>query len=94
MSVLHFLCVHRWIGFERPAFAGEQFVLEKGEYPRWSTWTNCQTVYTLSSFRPLKVVSNTGCSFIMLHVIVTSNQMCSNLLFVSTGQRRSQAEPV
>uniref|UniRef100_A0A3Q3WUB9 Beta-crystallin B3 n=1 Tax=Mola mola TaxID=94237 RepID=A0A3Q3WUB9_MOLML len=44
-----------WVGFERPGFAGEQFVLEKGEYPRWSTWTNCQSSCTLSSFRPLKV---------------------------------------
>lgn len=32
-------------------------MLEKGEYPRWSTWTNCQKNYNLSSFRPLKVVS-------------------------------------
>lgn len=32
-------------------------MLEKGEYPRWSTWTNCQKSYNLSSFRPLKVVS-------------------------------------
>ncbi|XP_071376624.1 beta-crystallin B3 [Centroberyx affinis] len=46
-----------WVGFERPAFAGEQFVLEKGEYPRWSTWTNSQNSYSLSSFRPLKVDS-------------------------------------
>ncbi|KAI3370315.1 hypothetical protein L3Q82_025086 [Scortum barcoo] len=46
-----------WVGFERPGFAGEQFVLERGEYPRWSTWTNCLSSYTLSSFRPLKVDS-------------------------------------
>lgn len=49
--------VARWVGFERPGFAGELFVLEKGEYPRWSTWTNGQSNYFLSSFRPLKVVS-------------------------------------
>uniref|UniRef100_A0A8C6LP47 Beta-crystallin B3 n=1 Tax=Nothobranchius furzeri TaxID=105023 RepID=A0A8C6LP47_NOTFU len=46
-----------WVGFERPGFAGEQFVLEKGEFPRWSTWTNCQSSNILSSFRPLKVDS-------------------------------------
>ncbi|KAE8298118.1 Beta-crystallin B3 Beta-B3 crystallin [Larimichthys crocea] len=46
-----------WVGFERPGFAGEQFVLEKGEYPRWSTWTNSQSSYSLSSFKPLKVDS-------------------------------------
>uniref|UniRef100_A0A8C5DPF5 Beta-crystallin B3 n=1 Tax=Gouania willdenowi TaxID=441366 RepID=A0A8C5DPF5_GOUWI len=46
-----------WVGFERSSFVGEQFVLEKGEYPRWSTWTNCQNSYTLTSFKPLKVDS-------------------------------------
>lgn len=58
LIVMKCLCVVRWVGFERPGFAGDQFVLEKGEYPRWSTWTNCQSSYTLTSFRPLKVVSN------------------------------------
>lgn len=58
LIVMKCLCIVRWVGFERPGFAGEQFVLEKGEYPRWSTWTNCQSSYTLTSFRPLKVVSN------------------------------------
>uniref|UniRef100_A0A671TSD5 Beta-crystallin B3 n=1 Tax=Sparus aurata TaxID=8175 RepID=A0A671TSD5_SPAAU len=42
-----------WVGFERPGYAGEQFVLEKGEYPRWSAWTNCQSFYSLCSFRCL-----------------------------------------
>lgn len=65
----------RWVGFERPGFAGEQFVLEKGEYPRWSTWTNCLSSYNLSSFRPLKVVS------IITAVLadVTSFPTCSHL---------------
>uniref|UniRef100_A0A674NE52 Beta-crystallin B3 n=1 Tax=Takifugu rubripes TaxID=31033 RepID=A0A674NE52_TAKRU len=43
-----------WVGFEHPGYVGEQYVLEKGEYPRWSTWTNCQRNYNMSSFRPLK----------------------------------------
>ncbi|TWW61702.1 beta-crystallin B3-like [Takifugu flavidus] len=47
-----------WVGFEHPGYVGEQYVLEKGEYPRWSTWTNCQRNYNLSSFRPLKVDSS------------------------------------
>lgn len=53
---MHLCPAVRWVGFERPGFAGEQFVLEKGEYPRWSSWTNYLNIYTLSSFRPLKVV--------------------------------------
>ena len=70
---MHFLCVVRWVGFERPGFAGEQFVLEKGEYPRWSTWTNCQSSYNLSSFRPLKVVS-------IISVTVADVNLLSNVL--------------
>ncbi|XP_036382040.1 beta-crystallin B3-like [Megalops cyprinoides] len=46
-----------WVGFERQGFAGEQFVLEKGEYPRWDTWTNSQSSNSLLSLRPLKVDS-------------------------------------
>ncbi|KAK6319405.1 hypothetical protein J4Q44_G00106160 [Coregonus suidteri] len=46
-----------WVAFERQAFGGEQFVLEKGEYPRWSTWTNSQTNNYLLSLRPLRVDS-------------------------------------
>uniref|UniRef100_A0AAY4E590 Beta-crystallin B3 n=1 Tax=Denticeps clupeoides TaxID=299321 RepID=A0AAY4E590_9TELE len=46
-----------WVAFERQGFAGEQFVLEKGEYPRWSTWTNSQNSYSLLSLRPLRVDS-------------------------------------
>ncbi|XP_029540011.2 beta-crystallin B3-like [Oncorhynchus nerka] len=46
-----------WVAFERQAFGGEQFLLEKGEYPRWSTWTNSQTNNYLLSLRPLKVDS-------------------------------------
>lgn len=44
------------MGYERHDFTGEQFILEKGEYPRWDTWTNSQSSYSLLSLRPLKVV--------------------------------------
>ncbi|RVE68577.1 hypothetical protein OJAV_G00093260 [Oryzias javanicus] len=46
-----------WVGYDRHGFTGEQFVLEKGEYPRWDTWTNSQISYNLLSLRPLKVDS-------------------------------------
>lgn len=67
---MHLCLVVRWVGFERPGFAGEQFVLEKGEYPRWSSWTNYLNVYTLSSFRPLKVVR-----VAMIHAGKTSHSL-------------------
>lgn len=44
------------MGYDRHDFTGEQFILEKGEYPRWDTWTNSQSSYSLLSLRPLKVV--------------------------------------
>ncbi|XP_017538344.1 beta-crystallin B3 [Pygocentrus nattereri] len=44
-----------WVAFDQHGFAGEQFVLEKGEYPRWTTWTNSQNSYCLLSLRPLRV---------------------------------------
>ncbi|XP_056889409.1 beta-crystallin B3-like [Takifugu flavidus] len=44
-----------WVGYGQRGFAGEQFILEKGEYPRWDTWTNSQSSYSLLSLRPLKV---------------------------------------
>lgn len=57
IQFLYYIHIIRWVGFEHPGYVGEQYVLEKGEYPRWSTWTNSQKSYNLSSFRPLKVVS-------------------------------------
>ncbi|XP_069038394.1 beta-crystallin B3 [Lepisosteus oculatus] len=46
-----------WLGFERQGCAGEQFILEKGEYPRWDTWSNSQASYTIMSLCPLQVDS-------------------------------------
>ncbi|XP_072569968.1 beta-crystallin B3 [Paramormyrops kingsleyae] len=44
-----------WVGFECQGFSGEQFILEKGDYPRWTTWTNSQRSCFLMSLRPVKV---------------------------------------
>ncbi|CAL9708639.1 unnamed protein product [Knipowitschia caucasica] len=46
-----------WVAYDRHGFKGEQFILEKGEYPRWDTWTNSQNSHYLLSLRPLKVDS-------------------------------------
>uniref|UniRef100_A0A8C3XVG8 Beta-crystallin B3 n=1 Tax=Chelydra serpentina TaxID=8475 RepID=A0A8C3XVG8_CHESE len=42
-----------WLGFGRQAFCGEQFVLEKGAYPRWDAWSNSHSSDSLMSVRPL-----------------------------------------
>lgn len=47
----------RWVGYEQPNCKGEQFVFEKGEYPRWDAWTNSRRNDCVWAFRPVKVVS-------------------------------------
>lgn len=37
-------------------FCGEMYILEKGEYPRWDSWSNCQKNDYLLSFRPVRMV--------------------------------------
>lgn len=46
----------RWVGYEQPNCKGEQYVFEKGEYPRWDSWTNSRRSDTITAFRPVKVV--------------------------------------
>uniref|UniRef100_A0A4W2EGW6 Beta-crystallin B3 n=1 Tax=Bos indicus x Bos taurus TaxID=30522 RepID=A0A4W2EGW6_BOBOX len=44
-----------WLAFERRAFRGEQYVLEKGDYPRWDAWSNSHHSDSLLSLRPLHI---------------------------------------
>uniref|UniRef100_A0A8C9R6Z8 Beta-crystallin B1 n=1 Tax=Scleropages formosus TaxID=113540 RepID=A0A8C9R6Z8_SCLFO len=44
-----------WVAFEQPNFRGEMFILEKGEYPRWDTWSNSYRSDCLMSFRPIRM---------------------------------------
>ena len=50
------LCPVRWVGYEQASCKGEQYVFEKGEYPRWDSWTNSRRSDTIVAFRPIKVV--------------------------------------
>lgn len=45
----------RWAGFEHSGFQGQQFVLERGEYPCWEAWSgsNAYHVERMCSFRPI-----------------------------------------
>ncbi|XP_038229381.1 beta-crystallin A4 [Dermochelys coriacea] len=44
-----------WAGFEHVGFQGQQFVLERGEYPRWEAWNGSHAYHVerMSSFRPI-----------------------------------------
>ncbi|XP_004479143.1 beta-crystallin B1 [Dasypus novemcinctus] len=44
-----------WVAFEQSNFRGEMFVLEKGEYPRWDTWSSSHRSDRLVSFRPVRM---------------------------------------
>ncbi|XP_059830736.1 beta-crystallin B1-like [Hypanus sabinus] len=46
-----------WVAYELSNFCGEMFVLEKGEYPRWDSWSNSHRNYYIMSFRPVSMES-------------------------------------
>ncbi|XP_044531528.1 beta-crystallin A3 [Gracilinanus agilis] len=54
-KVLRALRLGWWVGYEHTSFCGQQFVLERGEYPRWEAWSgsNAYHVERLMSFRPI-----------------------------------------
>uniref|UniRef100_A0A8C8SAB3 Beta-crystallin A4 n=1 Tax=Pelusios castaneus TaxID=367368 RepID=A0A8C8SAB3_9SAUR len=49
-----------WAGYEHAAFQGQQFVLERGEYPHWEAWSgsNAYHVERMGSFRPIACASH------------------------------------
>lgn len=51
-----------WVGFEYPEYQGQQFILEKGDYPRWEAWGGNSGYRTehLLSFRPVKCAVSCG----------------------------------
>ncbi|XP_060902430.1 crystallin, beta B1, like 3 [Labrus mixtus] len=44
-----------WVGYEQQNLTGEMFILEKGEYPRWDTWSNSYRCDRFMSVRPVKM---------------------------------------
>lgn len=44
------------MGYEYPEFQGQQFILEKGDYPRYEAWSGNSSYRTehMLSFRPIK----------------------------------------
>ncbi|KAK6468611.1 beta-crystallin A1-like [Huso huso] len=64
-----------WVGFEHHDFQGQQFVLERGEYPRWEGWSGNLSYHVerLMSFRPVYCAVSTRyctvlhCEYQILH---------------------------
>ncbi|KAG7277807.1 hypothetical protein CRUP_026108, partial [Coryphaenoides rupestris] len=44
-----------FVAFEQTNFRGEMFILEKGEYPRWDSWSNSYRSDRLMSIRPVRM---------------------------------------
>ncbi|XP_019362901.1 PREDICTED: beta-crystallin B1 [Gavialis gangeticus] len=44
-----------WVAFEQANLRGEMFILEKGEYPRWDTWSSSYRSDCFMSMRPIKM---------------------------------------
>ncbi|KAJ6656585.1 hypothetical protein lerEdw1_003472 [Lerista edwardsae] len=44
-----------WVAFEQSNLRGEMFVLEKGEFPRWDTWSSSGRSDRLRSIRPVNM---------------------------------------
>ncbi|CAB1328413.1 unnamed protein product [Coregonus sp. 'balchen'] len=49
-----------WLGYEYPEFQGQQFILEKGDYPRYEAWSGNSSYRTehMLSFRPIKCANH------------------------------------
>ena len=63
-------------------------MFEKGEYPRWDSWTNSRRSDTIVAFRPIKVVRKqllTVTYTPISHPIScsTNHSLCVNALFLS-----------
>lgn len=50
------VCLSSWVGYEQQNMTGEMFMLEKGEYPRWDTWSNSYRCDRFMSVRPVRMV--------------------------------------
>lgn len=48
-------CVHSWVGYEHASYQGQQFVLERGEYPQCDAFggSNAYHIERMTSFRPI-----------------------------------------
>ncbi|KAI1902868.1 hypothetical protein AGOR_G00020720 [Albula goreensis] len=56
-----------WVGYEHSSFCGQQFVLEKGDYPRWEAWSgsNAYHIERMMSFRPICSASHKECRMML-----------------------------
>lgn len=73
---------HSWVGYEHASYQGQQFVLERGEYPQCDAFggSNAYHIERLTSFRPIACAVRLCTSFPLFF----QHQICME----------KQAEPV
>lgn len=55
LTLIFSLGAYSWVGYEHSSFCGQQFVLEKGDYPRIEAYSgsNSYRIARMISFRPI-----------------------------------------
>ena len=61
----HPLCSSSWVGYEHASYQGQQFVLERGEYPQCDAYggSNAYHIERMTSFRPIACAVSTTFNF-------------------------------
>lgn len=63
--------LHSWVGYEHASYQGQQFVLERGEYPQCDAFggSNAYHIERLTSFRPIACAVRLCTSFLLFFSI-------------------------
>lgn len=76
---VYLLAGDSWAGYEHSSFCGQQFVLERGEYPHWESWSgsNAYHIERMMSFRPIcsAVSLNSFCVWVQKIFTVKKHKM-------------------
>lgn len=89
------VCLNSWVGYEHSGFCGQQFILERGDYPRWESWSgsNAYHIERLMSFRPIcSAVSLKPCQLISGEMIYQSLQIKNNLFHCYDLRRTTRSQ--
>lgn len=78
-----------FVGFEQMNFCGEMYILEKGEYPRWDTWSNSYRSDCLMSLRPIRMVRSTKAHKGIMGELLLLSKMQKTGKFQSKTKRHS-----
>lgn len=69
-----------WVGYEHASYQGQQFVLERGEYPQCNAFggSNAYHIERMTSFRPIACAVSLAFKF--LHIFFVWLIICVNMI--------------